>query len=485
MSIWSKYKSDITFPSLQENKIVDTLIIGGGMTGLNSLYFLKDQENVCLVEANEIGQGVSMNTTGKINYLQDNTFVLSLQKGKTVLAQEQLASQIYGMKLLLDIITKEQIDCDLEAVTSYLVTNQESNIKVLKRVEHFLQEHHIEVTKLDRKLSFLYGIGVKDTFVFHPIKYMIGLCKALKKRNIYEHTKILKIVAGENCYYCHTKDYCIRAKKVILACHYPFFLFPFLLPMRSSVEKSYLIAHRVKENEKYTYITLESPSQSVRFYQNGEDIYRICLGESHDISTKQNDEDHFKKVQRLFSIDESSIECVWSNVDLTTMDGRAYVGEIKPNLYLATGYQTWGMIQSALSGKILSDFVNNQVNEYQHLFYPKRKSIDVYSQILVSGFKNTKSFLSSKYYPKSWYSNSLTFHFQHGKFIATYNDEQGSHCVHPVCPHMKCSLIFNEVEKTWDCPCHSSRFDLDGQVIKGPSNYSIACNVKKTKTIHD
>ena len=132
MSIWSKYKSDITFPSLQENKIVDTLIIGGGMTGLNSLYFLKDQENVCLVEANEIGQGVSMNTTGKINYLQDNTFVLSLKKGKTVLAQEQLASQIYGMKLLLDIITKEQIDCDLEAVTSYLVTNQESNVKILK-----------------------------------------------------------------------------------------------------------------------------------------------------------------------------------------------------------------------------------------------------------------------------------------------------------------------------------------------------------------
>ena len=104
MSLWRKYQDIIHYPSLQSNLEVDTLIIGGGMTGINTLYFLKDQQKVCLVEANQIGSGVSMNTTGKINYLQENTLVSFLKKGKELLAEEILSSQIYGMKLLLDII---------------------------------------------------------------------------------------------------------------------------------------------------------------------------------------------------------------------------------------------------------------------------------------------------------------------------------------------------------------------------------------------
>ncbi len=266
MSLWSKYREDFSFPSLKSNLEVDTLIIGGGMTGLNTMYFLRDQKNICLVEANQIGSGVSMNTTGKINYLQENTFVSKLQKGKKILAQKILSSQIYGMKLLLDIISKEQLDCDLEQVTSYIVTNKKENIEVLKEVKDFLKEKNISVVDGDHLFNrFSYGVGVKDTFVFNPMKYMQGLSKILKKHQIYENTKIIKMIRGEKYYFCHTEKYCIRAKEVIIACHYPFFLFPFFMPMKSSIEKSYIIAHKVSNNEKYSYITLETPSESMRF----------------------------------------------------------------------------------------------------------------------------------------------------------------------------------------------------------------------------
>lgn len=475
MSLWSNYGSSFSFPTLKQNLEVDTLIIGGGMTGLNTMYFLRDQEKICLVEANTIGSGVSMNTTGKINYLQENTFVSNYRKGKKILAEKILSSQIYGMKHLLDIINQEEIDCDLEQVTSYIVTKQEKNIKVLKEVKSFLEEKGISVVEASKELldRFLYGIGVEDTFVFNPMKYMVGLSQVLKKQEIYEHTKIVKIVSGEKYYFCHTDRYCIRARNVVLACHYPFFLFPFFMPMKSSIEKSYLIAREVRENKKYTYITLENPSESMRFYQDGDKVYQICLGESHDISSKQNDAAHFSNVKELFEISDESIVSSWSNTDLITQDTMPYVGEILPRFYIATAYQTWGMIESVVSAKLIHDLICNVTNDYESLFCPSRKNIDQFLQIFVSGFKNTKSFLGSHYYPKSWYSEKLQFSWNYGKLVATYTDEKGSHSVHPVCPHMKCGLIFNEIEKTWDCPCHSSRFDLDGNCIKGPSKYSI------------
>lgn len=476
MSFWSLDRESLHYPMLNKNLEVDTLIIGGGMTGINTMYFLRNQPSVCLVEANQIGSGVSMNTTGKINYLQENTFVANLKKGKKILASEILSSQLYGMKYLLDIIDQEKIDCDLEQVTSYLVTKQEKNIETLKKTAEFLKEKGISVVDFPSHLSerYLYGIGVSDTFVFHPVKYMMKLSKVLKKQAIYEHTKILKIVPGEKYYFCHTENYCIRARNVVIACHYPFFLFPFFMPMKCSIEKSYLIARKVKHNEKYTYITLETPSESMRFYENEHQTYQICLGESHDISMKQDDVAHFEKVKQIFDISEDSIVSSWSNTDLITQDTLPYVGEIKPRLYLATGYQTWGMIQSVVSAKVVSDLLQNKSNDYARLFSPRRKNVDQWIQILVSGFKNTKSLIGSYYFPKSWYSEKIQFSFQNGKLVATFNDEEGEHSVHPICPHMKCGLIFNEIEKTWDCPCHSSRFDKNGKCLKGPSKYSIS-----------
>ncbi|MCI8394277.1 MAG: FAD-dependent oxidoreductase [Bacilli bacterium] len=475
MSLWESYQTKQQFPSLQKHVSVNTLIIGGGMTGLNLLYFLKNQLDVCLVEANTIGAGVSKNTTGKINYLQENTWLPYLKKGKEDLASCYLDSQIHGMNLLLNICQTEKIDCNLEQVTSYLVTQKLEYQADLDLLQTFLQKKNISFVR-DVSLfpSFLDGIGVTDTYVFHPLKYLLGLAQKLKRSQIYEKTKIVKIIKGVNCYFCHTDaNYCIKAKQVVLACHYPFFLFPFLLPMKTQVQKSYLVAQKVFDNPKYTYITLESPSLSTRFYQEQDEIYQIYLGESHDIYHKQDDVTHFENVLKQFDIEPNSVESVWSNVDLMTLDHRAFVGEIAPSLFLATGYQTWGMIQSVLSAEILAHLLQGEADQYAWLFYPKRKNVETLFQYPLSFYQNVTSFLKSKFYPKSWYTDALSFTFQNGKIIAIYRDEQGIHKVHPVCPHMKCSLIFNEIEKTWDCPCHSSRFDVDGNWLKGPAKKNI------------
>lgn len=470
MSLWEKDVEMPSFETLRENRCVDVLIIGGGMTGLHSLYFFQNNDHVMLVEANEIGKGVSANTTGKVNYLQESTLGYLILKKKYTKAKMYLASQLEGIALLKGIIEKEHISCDWEQVSSYLVTRKKDFVEDIQKIEHFLKQVGVSVIH-DESLNqeFLYHIGVQDTYVFHPLKYMKGLLQ-LNRHPVYEHTRIMDIQKTKEGYQCVTdQGFRIQAKRIIVACHYPFFFLPYFLPTKTLIEKSYLSACGVPKNLRYTYITMENPSESTRFYDDGKKIYQIFLGCSHVTSVSQNDFQHFQEVSEKFHY-----PFFWSNVDIMTFDHLPLIGMIQENIYLATGFQGWGMIQSVFSARMIYESVCGNSSPYVSLFSPKRSFLKRVFLLLPYGFLNGFSFLRSKWYRKSWYSDSLSFYHEDGKLMAKYTDCDGSeHIVHPVCPHMKCGLIFNEVEKTWDCPCHSSRFDMDGKVMKGPSKYDI------------
>lgn len=481
MTLWEKGVKLPSYPSLTHDLKVDVLIIGGGMTGLQTLYYLKNYPNVCLVEGNTIGFGVSKNTTGKINYLQENTLGYLVKKGKMGKAHQYLNSQREGMELLKQIVLTEKIDCNLEQVSSFLVTNQKKQIFPLNALKSFLKEENITIDETLPKecTSYLDGFGVSDTYVFHPLKYMKGLLQRLSNPSIYEHTRIIKIKRKKDGYHCYTNTFCeILANKVIIACHYPFFLFPFLLPFKSYIEKSYFVATKVPKNLKYTYITMENPSVSTRFYEEDGEVYQIYLGASHMTGVHQDDLKNFRNVMENHSL-KFSQDISWSNVDIFSFDHLPFVGKIQKNMYLSTAYQGWGMAQSALSAHMLRRMVLEEETSYASLFSPKRSFLFSLFCLPIALVFNTFSFLRSRIYKKSWYSDRVTFEKDNGTLIAKYRDSDGKyHCVTPICPHLKCGLIFNEQEKTWDCPCHSSRFDLDGRVLKGPTKYSISYSSK-------
>lgn len=214
---------------------------------------------------------------------------------------------------------------------------------------------------------------------------------------------------------------------------------------------------------------------SVRYYKDKNSIYQISLSNSHNTAIKQNDVDNFRKVQDRFNIKDKDIVCKYSNMDIMTTDNMPYIGCIDKNLYIGTGYNTWGMTNGIMAGRIIADMVLNKKNKYSEVFSPKR----INSSNLIVGImiisSSLKSFVGTKLNKnKSWYSKRVTFKNINGKSVGIYIDKNNNkHIVYNKCPHMGCSLIFNEVELTWDCPCHSSRFDLNGKCIKGPSNYDI------------
>ena len=474
MSFWEKELNQEATPSLKKDIEVDTLIIGGGITGLTTLYYLKEKENIALVDASLIGLGVTTNTTGKLTYLQDTIYSDLINNIHYDTAKKYLKSQKWAIQLAKTIIEKEKINCHFEKVRSYVFTNEKKSIKKLKQERYFLTAQNIEVQerKLPLKIPHLTAISIEDSYVFHPILYTNALKKMLKNK-IYENTKITKIKRQNDKYICYSNQAKITAAKVIVATHYPIFLLPFCLPLKSYIEKSYIMVRKVKNNPKFSCISIDKPVISIRYYEDKKGVYEFCLSASHKTSKNQNDAQNFKKIQNIFNCQEKEICNTWSNVDVITDDKLPYIGEVKNNFYLATGFNTWGMTNAFLAAYIISKKIMGENPPFANLFSLKRKNIYQIKNFFPNLLNTILAYIGSKIKKKEKYPN-IVYTKRKGKKIAIYKEENGNKkIVYTTCPHMGCDLHFNSIEQTWDCPCHSSRFDVEGHAIKGPTTKDI------------
>ncbi|MBE6157099.1 MAG: FAD-dependent oxidoreductase [Firmicutes bacterium] len=481
-SIWLEGIAKDKYPTLDKDIETDILIIGGGITGISTAYHLrKSKLKICVVDRGKVGLGISSKTTGKLTYLQDLIYTKLSKQHSCNSLKEYLNSQKDAIKLVESIIKKHGIDCDYTKQKSYLFASSVEEINKVKHEQELLQYLKVKVQeeKIPLNLDSNYSISVSDTAYFHPIKYINSLAKICSQDGIeiYENSKITNIEKDKDIYVCTSGKNTITCKKVILACHYPFFVFPFVFPLKGHLERSYISASKVLENKTISGINVSKNTKSFRYHNDKLNNYLIYLSGSHSLAFKYNAKENFSKlVDEVYGL-KIKPEFIWSNIDIITNDYLPYIGLIEDNLYIGTGYNTWGMTNGSIAGKILSDLVLGKENKYVKLFDPKRGSSSV-SSIIEDVFSSAKPFLSNKIIKnKTFYSDKVIFAKKDGKNIAIYIDNDGKkHIVYNKCPHLKCSLIFNEVEKTWDCPCHASRFDLDGNVIEGPSCYNISYN---------
>ena len=246
------------------------------------------------------------------------------------------------------------------------------------------------------------------------------------------------------------------------------------MPIKTYPEKSYVLASKIDEYKKNTLITSTVPTKSVRYYKEKEH-YLIYLSNSHPSCNNVDSIHNFASIMMEAKKMNVSISYLWSNEDLITFDHLPLIGAIKENLFLATGYNTWGMTNATIASYIIKNAILGKKTEYDILFDPLRKNGKAKMKAYTGNMlKNAKGYIENKVkVSKPWYPSQLTFKTIHGKKVAIYEDGK-KHMVYTKCPHMGCELIFNEIEKTWDCPCHASRFDLDGNCIKGPSLYNIS-----------
>ena len=465
-SLWKKYLNNNL--DNDNEKEYDYLIIGGGIAGILTAFYLRDSgKRIAILERNKIMNGVTSKMTAKVTVLQD-----ILSKIEESNLDTYLKSQIEGMRLLKDNIESYNLDCDFLKNDSYLFTIKSSNVKKLKTIKSHLDNikfktefKKLELGNLDIKAS----LKTNEAYEINPIKYLNQIIKLLKNTSVHEETNVLEVIKENNLFMIKTNKGVYKAKKVVFATNYPYFLKPLFFPIKVRLEKSYIGYGNSKYDFKKNFnaINIDKDVHSIRFYK-GKMIY---LTGSRMIANKVNDEEGFSKVLN----NDFLLQCdnLWSNMDIITNDYLPIIGEVFKGMYIITGFNTWGILSSHIGASIIASLIMNKkrYQKYIELFKPRKKitlkkfinsSINIYESMngyLKGIIKKNKLILYSR---------------EHAIFI----DNNNGYLVKRKCPHLKCNLLFNSVEKTWDCPCHGSRFDIEGNVISGPSKYDI-----KTKSV--
>lgn len=484
-SIWQKNIKEINKNKINNN--IDVLIVGGGLSGISTAFELKDSNlNVCLIESNEIGSGTSSLTTGKITYLQDTIYSDLESIHDISISKKYLKSQIDASNMIKNMIDINKIDCDYIKNDSYIFSLKKEDKDKIDKEYNILKKIGVPVEIVDQlpiNFPFNYALKAKNTAVFNPIKYINSIAELIKdKINICEHVRAFTITKKDDYYIVDTTKGKINAKYVAVCTQYPFFVMPGLIPLKTHIEKSHVVAAKVNELKYFNAISVGKHTYSIRYHKD-KNPYIIFAGESYKMSNHVNyserQEELELKFKSLFNLD---IDYRWSIHDVTSNDLLPIIGEVDDNLLISTAFNKWGMTNGVLSGKILSDIIMNRDNDYIKLFNPKRKiTIKRTMNFFVDAFNSGKIFISTKINKnKSFYNKNVKFDNIDGKSYGIYIDDNGNkHIVRNLCPHMKCSLVFNYMDKTWDCPCHGSRYDVDGNVIKGPSSFDIKVEKEK------
>jgi len=485
-SYWSDTVNRNNFERLNKDIEVDVCIIGAGITGISTAYMLSDENlKICVIDKGEIGGGVTENTTAKVTSQHELIYKYLIDTFGHEFAKKYLESNEEAIKRIEEIINKEKIECEWEKTDAYVYTcKQEYKQKIIAEVEAVrslgLNAEYTETIELP--FNILSAIKFPSQAKFHPLKYLLSLSDIITKRNvqIYEYTKAMNIKHIGDKYKVSTENNSIKAKYVILATHYPIKNFPGIHFLKMYQDRSYAIAIEQKQgNIKGMYISAETPTTSFRPIN---DELLIIGGEGHKTGENTKDIDKVYDTLEKYSKEiypKAITKYKWATQDCVSLDKVPYIGEFSnflPNLYVATGYKKWGMTTSNVAAKIISDKILGKENNYAEIYKATRfgpcKNHKEFGNIL----KQTTYSLAINKIKKSKFKledielNSGGVIEHNGEKIGVYKDKKGEvFAIKPFCKHLGCELSWNNLEKTWDCPCHGSRYDYEGNLITEPS----------------
>lgn len=486
-SYWIASTDSTDYPELNEDIKTDIAIIGGGFAGIAAAYMLcKEGLKPVIIEADRILQGTTGHTTAKITSQHGLIYNKIKTKISEEFAKQYADANEKAISVIKQIADENNIDCDFEEQESYVYTLRDGYAsKISDEVKTAsslgIKADYLEEIPLPFKIKA--AIRYKNQAQFHPRKFLLPLASIISENGcrIYEQSRIVNI-EDENGYVLITnKGKKIIADKVIVASHYPCYNKQGLYFARIYTDRSYVLA--VKTEEKYPggmYINAEEPARSLRRQKTGEGELILVGGDHHKTGQGEDTQKHYDALadfaNQTFTVKD--IPYRWSTQDCMTLDDIPYVGNYKsdtPNLYIATGYGKWGMTNSIASAMILKDLIINGRSPWQDVYSPSRKTIEASAKtFVVENLNVAGQLIEGKISPipddvdiKRGEAKTIK---AEGERCGAYRDHQGTlHVVDTTCTHMGCELKWNSAEKTWDCPCHGSRFTYEGEIVEGPA----------------
>jgi glycine/D-amino acid oxidase-like deaminating enzyme/nitrite reductase/ring-hydroxylating ferredoxin subunit len=489
-SYWREAPELPSFPQLSEDTEAEVAIVGAGITGVTTAYLLaKEGVNVVLLDAGTILNGTTGYTTAKITSQHGAIYDQLLKHLGEEHAKAYYQANQDAAGFIRTIVEEHGISCELTPDNSYVYAASDRGVKTLEKEWEAYQRLGIPgsfESELPLPLRVKAAIRMNGQAQFHPVRYLEGLVGYLidKGAAIYEHTPIVDIdTETENRPKIITKDgKTVSARHVVVASHFPFCDKIGMYYARMHAERSYVVAIETETNYPGgMYINADEPRRSLRTAERNDQTLVLIGGESHKpgekISTLQRYAELEAFGRSLFAI--QSIPFRWSAQDLITLDRVPYVGQITgnhPNVFVATGFGKWGMTNGTAAAMLLRDLIMQRENPYKELFKPSRfhAGNDI-KQFVVQNSGVAKTMVAGKLENADSSPSELKLDEGgvvevDGKRCGAYRDKDGNyHVVDTTCTHMGCELEWNDGERSWDCPCHGSRFSAQGNVIEGPA----------------
>lgn len=490
--IWRIKTDPVQFPKLEVNYDVDVAIIGGGITGITLAYLLKRTGlKVALLEARKVGKGTTGQSTGNLYVLTEYSLKELQSKYDTATLRRIILSRREAMNLIEKNILDLKIDCDFKRETMYIFEKNNSiSIKEEKEIAKDLPMEFLRIHDPEFPFSFDSGIAFPDQAQINPLKYVETLAKETQDETclIFENSRVVKIEEKNDFILLHTEDVRMQAKKVIHATHTPLDLHiqyhTALGPYREYGIAAKLNSGRYPEGIFWGHFG--DKKFSVRTYSPNNDPHLICVGSMHKGGQAKDHQAHMDALKDFLSshFDVAEITHQWGGQNYKPADLLPYIGRLtsNSNQYVATGFSTDGLVYGTLAAIILCDEILERRNAYSELYKASRHSpikaagkvisenLNVVKHLIGDSLKKGIEMQAEDLYP----TQGKLLELDEGKF-AVYKDAEGEITIlSPICPHMKCTVQWNDAEKSWDCPCHGSRFDIYGKVIEGPSLEGLA-----------
>lgn len=492
-SFWTQNFKTKDYPRLEEDFNIDVCIIGGGLTGLSCGYYLtKNNLKVCILEKDKIMEKTSGHTTAKITSQHGLLYKYLFDSYGKEYAKKYLDSNQEAISNIKNIIDLENIECDFEFQNSYVYTTNSASTKKLKDEAQILKKLDFDARLLD-KISLPIP-EVKSAIEFHhqaqfnPMKYAQGLCDCITNHSglIFENSKVMEVKKTGNEYTISCNGHTIHAKYVVVATRYPIINFPGFHFLKMYSESSNLIAVETNSSLfKGMYINDDVPTYSFRTaIYNGKRILLVG-GMNHKTGAKIDLSNSYhileEKAKELYP--DSKVLFKWNTHDSVSLDKIPYIGDFSslyPNVYVATGFKKWGMTTSNVAANIITDKILNKENSYADIYDSKRlRPIKNRKELGNIIKESSHSLLFNKLdlpaaTPKDVEPGEGKIVNDNGIKVGIYKDLEGKEFrVIPKCMHLGCELSWNNLDHTWDCPCHGSRYTFQGKLIYGPSKKNL------------